>query len=69
MNGTNMGGADELVELGRRRLVPPPLLGVVVAEAPEPAQRRLHPLRRLVSPSNLAFVVANRRLLAPSKPL
>ena len=46
MKGTNMGGADELVELGRRRLVAPPLLGVVVAEAPEPPQRRLHPLRR-----------------------
>lgn len=45
MKGTNMGGADELVELGRRRLVVvrPPLLGVVVAEAPEPPQRRLHP--------------------------
>jgi hypothetical protein len=42
MKGTNMGGADELVELGRRRLVAPPLLGVVVAEAPEPPQRRLH---------------------------
>lgn len=56
MNGTNMGGADELVELGRRRLVvaPPLLLGVVVvvvAEAPEPPQRRLHrsPPRRLSS--------------------
>jgi len=46
MKGTNMGSADELVELGRRRLVAPPLLGVVVAEAPEPPQRRLHLLRR-----------------------
>jgi hypothetical protein len=47
MKDSNLGGADELVELGRRRLVvaPPLLLGVVVAEAPEPPQRRLHPLR------------------------
>jgi hypothetical protein len=41
MEGTNLGGADEL---GQWWLVLHPLLGVVVAEAPEPPQQRLHPL-------------------------
>jgi hypothetical protein len=37
MEGTNLGGADELVELRRCWLVLHPLLGVVVAEAPATA--------------------------------
>jgi hypothetical protein len=44
MEGTNLGGAYKLVELGRWWLVLHPLLGVVVAKAPEPLQQRLHPL-------------------------
>ena len=40
---SDLAGAHELVELGRRRLVAPALLGVVVAEAPQPPQWRLHP--------------------------
>lgn len=42
---TNLGGVDELVELGGRRGVVLPL-PVLVAEAPEPAQWRFHPAPR-----------------------
>jgi hypothetical protein len=41
MEGTNLGGA---VKLGQWWLVLHPLLWVVVAEAPEPPQQRLHSL-------------------------
>jgi hypothetical protein len=41
-NGDEPGGAEELVELGGRRVVALALLGVVVAEAPQPPQWRLH---------------------------
>ena len=44
MEDTNLGGADELDEIGQWWLVLNPLLGVVMAEAPEPPQQRLHPL-------------------------
>jgi hypothetical protein len=53
-----MGGVDELVELGRRWLVAPPLLRVVVSEAPFSSITATSPpsaieLSCLVSPSNL----------------